>query len=206
MEQITTLKVKKRTETGKNANHRLRNSGFIPINITGEGKSIIGSIDENEMVKCLNTGIRPATVLTLSMEGDSDHSVIIKEVQRTPGTNAIRHIDFYKIVPKKKIITKVAINTTGTPKGSKAGGQFEHIIHELKVKVPSEDLIDNISIDVSDLEINQQVKVSQLPLPKTWEVMLKGDPVVASVNMTRALLAAERSERMAASKEAKAKK
>ncbi|MCB1191190.1 MAG: 50S ribosomal protein L25 [Leptospiraceae bacterium] len=206
MERIT-IKAIKRTETGKNANHRLRQSGNIPINITGNGKSTLGSVDAKEMAKTLNTGVRAATVLNLNLEGDAEYPVIIKEVQRTPGTNSVRHIDFYKISPNKKIIAKVGINTFGSPKGTKAGGQFEHLIHELKIKSPSEDLIDNINIDVTDMEIGHQIKVSQLPMPKSWEVLLKGDPVVASVNMTRALLAAERSEKMAAGKDtAKGKK
>ncbi|HMV42954.1 MAG TPA: hypothetical protein PKD50_10495, partial [Leptospiraceae bacterium] len=83
-------------------------------------------------------------------------------------------------------------------KGSKSGGQFEHLIHELKIKSTPEDLKDLIVVDVTDLEVGQSIKVSQLNVPKSWEILINGDPIVTSVNVTKAILAAERNEKVAA--------
>lgn len=190
------LKVTKRNETGKNANNRLRASGLVPINIISNGESVIGSANEAEVNKVLSMGIRPATLIDLDVDGKSVR-VYVKEIQRFP-TGKVRHIDFYKVTPGKKIVAKVGIKTTGTAKGAKAGGQFVHVIHEIKVKSTPEDLIDLLTLDVTNLEVGQAIKVSELPVPKSWEILVNGDPIVTSVNKTKALLAAERSEKMAA--------
>ena len=116
----------------------------------------------------------------------------------------MRHIDFYKVTPGKKITAKVGVRTTGVAKGSKAGGQFEHLIHELKIKSVPEDLKDLIVVDVTELEVGQSIKVSQLDVPKSWEIITNGDPIVTSVNVTKAILAAERSEKVAVDPKSKA--
>ncbi len=188
------IKATKKTETGKNANNRLRVSGRVPINVIGGGKSIPASMLETELDHLLASGIRQATLFDLDVEGSGSSRVYVKEIQRFPGTNKVRHIDFYKIIPGKKVVTKVSVLATGTAKGSKSGGQFEHLIHELKVKTTPEDMIDTISVDVTELEIGDSIKVSQLKVPKSWEILINGDPIVTSVNVTRALIAAEKTD------------
>jgi len=196
------LKVAPRNETGKNENNRLRAKGLIPVNIIANGKAVSGSVSESEMNKILSSGIRPATLIKLEMENGESSEVFVKDIQRFPATNQVRHIDFYKVTPGKKIIAKIGIITTGTAKGSKAGGQFVHVIHEIKVKSAPEDLKDLLVLDVTNLEIGQSIKISDLPTPKSWEILMNGNPIVTSVNKTKAILAAERSEK-ATEKDAK---
>lgn len=196
------LKVNKRTETGKNANNRLRAKGLVPVNIISNGEAISGSVVETEIEKILKAGIRPATLIELDLEGQK-MKAYVKEIQRFPGKTRVRHVDFYKVTPGKKIIAKVGIVTQGMAKGAKAGGQFVHLIHEIKVKSTPEDLKDVITLDVSDLDIGQSIKIKDLPVPKSWEILINGNPIVTSVNKTKAILAAERSEKLAQAKEAK---
>jgi len=181
-------------ETGKGANHRLRASGLIPINVIGSGKSTLGSVNEKDMNKIIDSGIRQATLLNLEL-GSNTERVFVKEIQRFPHTGQIRHIDFYKVVPGKKITTSVAIETTGVAKGSKLGGQFDHIVKQIKIKSIPEDLKDIITVDITDLDVGDMIKVSQLPVPKSWEIIVNGDPIVASVMKTRALLAQEKADK-----------
>ncbi|MBE7412770.1 MAG: 50S ribosomal protein L25/general stress protein Ctc [Leptospiraceae bacterium] len=188
-----TIKAIKKTETGKNANNRLRASGRVPVNIIGGGKSTPASMVETELDHLLASGIRQATLFELDIDGASSN-VYVKDIQRFPGTNKVRHIDFYQVTPGKKVVAKVNILTTGIAKGSKSGGQFEHLIHELKVKMTPEEMKDTITLDVTDLEIGDSIKVSQLQIPKSWEVLINGDPIITSVNVTRALIAAEKTE------------
>ncbi|MBP9885124.1 MAG: 50S ribosomal protein L25/general stress protein Ctc [Leptospiraceae bacterium] len=198
------VKATKRSSVGKNENNRLRAKGFVPINVIYEGKSIPGSVDETEINKVINSGIRSATLLDMEMEGEGKVAVFVKEIQRFPATNKVRHIDFYRVTPGKKITAKVGVRTTGVAKGSKAGGQFEHLIHELKIKSIPEDLKDLIIVDVTELGVGDAIKVSQLDVPKSWEIITNGDPIVTSVNVTKAILAAERSEKIAVDPKSKA--
>jgi large subunit ribosomal protein L25 len=181
-------------ETGKGPNRRLRVQGMIPINVIGSGKSQIASVNEKDMVKIIDSGIRQSTLLDLEL-GSEKSRVYVKEIQRFPHTGQIRHIDFYKVTPGKKIVTVVSIETTGLAKGSKAGGQFDHLIKQIKVKSTPEDLKDIIYVDVTNLEVGDSIKVSELPIPSSWEVIVNGDPIVTSVMKTRALMAQERAEK-----------
>jgi large subunit ribosomal protein L25 len=178
-------------ETGKGPNRRLRVKGMIPINVIGSGTSILATVDEIEMNKIIDSGIKPATLLDMEVGSDKSR-VFVKEVQRFPHTGQIRHIDFYKVTPGKKITTVVSIDTKGTAKGSKSGGQFEHILKKIKVKATPEDLKDIITVDVTNLDVSDMIRVSQLPVPASWEIIVNGDPIVASVTKTRAMIAQER--------------
>jgi large subunit ribosomal protein L25 len=79
------------------------------------------------------------------------------------------------------------------------------LIHEIKVKSVPEDLKDLLILDVSNLEIGQSIKVSELPVPKSWDILINGDPIVTSVNKTKAILAAERSEKLSEKDKGKGK-
>ncbi|TGL54371.1 50S ribosomal protein L25/general stress protein Ctc [Leptospira kemamanensis] len=193
MEKIS-IKAQPRTSTGKGPARRMRVEGLVPANIIGNGEAKSASVVEKEIQKLIDSGIRKATLIDLELDGKSER-VFVKEIQRFPHTGQIRHIDFYKVTPGKKIQTTVAIKTSGVAKGSKAGGQFEHLVHEIKVKSTPEDLTDVITVDVSGLDVGMMIKVSELPHPKSWEILVNGDPIVASCNKTKAILAAERAEK-----------
>jgi large subunit ribosomal protein L25 len=152
---------------------------------------------EKEIQKLIDSGIRKATLIEIEL-GDKKENVFVKEIQRFPHTGQIRHIDFYKVTPGKKITTRVAIETTGVAKGSKLGGQFDHIVKQIKIKSIPEDLKDIITLDVTNLDVGDMIKVSQLPVPKSWEIIVNGDPIVVSVMKTRALLAQEKADKDAA--------
>ncbi|MCZ8157584.1 MAG: 50S ribosomal protein L25/general stress protein Ctc [Leptospira sp.] len=193
MEKIS-IKAQPRTTTGKGPARRMRVAGLVPANIIGNGEATSASVVEKEIQKLIDSGIRKATLIEIEL-GDKKENVFVKEIQRFPHTGQIRHIDFFKVTPGKKILTTVAVKTSGVAKGSKAGGQFEHLVHELRVKSTPEDLVDVITVDVTGLDVGMSIKVSELPTPKTWEIIINGDPIVTSCNKTKAILAAERAEK-----------
>lgn len=193
MEKIS-IKAQPRNTTGKGPARRMRVAGLVPANIIGNGQATSASVVEKEIQKLIDSGIRKATLIEVELDGKKEN-VFVKEVQRFPHTGQIRHIDFFKVTPGKKILTTVAVKTSGVAKGSKAGGQFEHLIHELRVKSTPEDLVDVITVDVSGLDVGMSIKVSELPTPKSWDIIVNGDPIVTSCNKTKAILAAERAEK-----------
>lgn len=201
MEKIS-IKAQPRTTTGKGPARRMRVAGLVPANIIGNGEATSASVVEKEIQKLIDSGIRKATLIEVELDGKKEN-VFVKEIQRFPHTGQIRHIDFFKVTPGKKILTTVAVKTTGVAKGSKAGGQFEHLIHELRVKSTPEDLVDVITVDVTGLDVGMSIKVSELPTPKSWDIIINGDPIVTSCNKTKAILAAERAEKADAENAAK---
>lgn len=131
---IHKIAVKKRTETGKNENNRLRSSGMIPVNIIGAGVATSGAVNEKELQKMVHSGIRQSTLIELDVEGQGQQKVFVKEIQRFPEIDRIRHVDFYKVVPGKKIVTKIGIETTGVAKGSKTGGSLSILFTRFVLK------------------------------------------------------------------------
>jgi len=187
------LNATKRSLTGKNECNRLRVTGKVPCNIIGSGKSTPISIDEKDLTILVNSGIRQSSLIEMDMEGEKS-TVYIKEMQRFPESGRFRHVDFFQVTPGKKIKTKIAITTSGVAKGSKLGGRFEHLLHEIIVKTTPEDLKEVVDIDINEMNIGDAIKVSTLDTPKSWEIMINGDPIIAHVIKTKALIAQERSE------------
>ena len=174
---------------------KLRRNGMIPVNVLDGGKSLIGAVDLKSLEDILKHNIRKSTQIQLSMQEQGEFPVFIKEIQRLPHTNEVIHIDFYKPQVDKKFIIEIGIEVIGSPKGVKKGGQFSHLIHQLKVKTLLADAREKLTIDVSDLDVGDSVKVSDLDLNENWQVVLSKESIVVSVNKTKALLAKERQEK-----------
>ena len=51
------------------------------------------------------------------------------------------------------------------PRAAAAGGVLEQVVHSLTIKCPAGAIPDSIKVDVSDLQVDQGIHVSELKLP-----------------------------------------
>lgn len=197
------LVCKKRTSHGKNEAGRLRRQGTIPGNLLSSGKAESISFDESEFLRLLNAGLKRSSLIDVDVEGgDQGTRALVKEVQRHPVTGKILHIDFYKVQTGKRILVEVPIMTEGLAKGVKGGGALETYINNLKVKATPETLIDFIKVDVTNMDVGDAVKVSELDIPKDWDVQARPEAIVLKVARSR-MTAEEPAPGAAAGAEAK---
>ena len=181
-----TCKTRSEKETGKNAARKLRREGMIPGNIISNAKSTRISIPEANFSKLLNGGLHQSSLIDLTVEGGEDAGkVYVKELQRHPVNGSIVHVDFYKVTTGKKVMVKIGIETEGTSKGVKAGGALEHFIRAIKIKAAPEDFQEVIKVDISDLDVDEALYLQDLGLPESWEILLRGNPIVLKIARSR---------------------
>jgi large subunit ribosomal protein L25 len=89
---------------------------------------------------------------------------MVVDWQHDPVKGALLHIDLKRIAMDKAMQVSVPIQLIGVPLGVKAqGGILEHVLREVEVECLPSDIPGHLDVDVSSLEINGSVHVSDLP-------------------------------------------
>jgi large subunit ribosomal protein L25 len=176
-----TLKVTKRDVFGKKLK-KSRKEGKLPANIFGQGfKSQAVFVDYKEFSRIFKIAKETGVVyLELSKE---EIPVLIQNLQTHPINDQLLHVDFRKVDLTKKIETAVPVKTVGVSEAvAQKGGVLLTQADELKVEAQPEKIPHQIEIDLSVLkEINQEIKVADLPQNPDYKIIDPADKVIVSV-------------------------
>jgi large subunit ribosomal protein L25 len=119
--------------------------------------------------------------------GDESRAAIVKDIQRHPAKKIILHIDFQRIVEDEKIRMQIPIHFLGEEDaiGVKiGGGSVSRLMTELEVSCLPKDLPEFLEVDISELELDQMLHVSNISLPKgveISEIVLEQDQAIVSI-------------------------
>jgi large subunit ribosomal protein L25 len=176
------LAVEVRTDTGKGVARKLRAVGRIPAVLYGHGNASVSlSIQAKDLDTLLKTSHAGLNTL-IDLEGDSaveGKVVLIKELQRHSVAGTLSHADFFEIDATAKIHVSVPIKLEGTPEGVKLGGVLEHMMREIDLLCLPNAIPDSLEIDVSGMNQNESLHVSDLTLPEGVETGVdEGLPIV----------------------------
>jgi large subunit ribosomal protein L25 len=176
-----------RTGTGKNENRRLRTRGLIPGVLYGAKKDAVPlAVSPKEITTILRSKTGENTLFDLEI-GGSRRKVILKEFQINPIKGNLLHADFYEVALDKPIEVSVHIEVTGTPVGVKVqGGLLDHVTREVEVSCLPSDIPERITVDVSELEMGQAVRVGDLKVPDKVTMLSDADLVIVHVVAPRA--------------------
>jgi large subunit ribosomal protein L25 len=149
----------------KNAARRVRVEGKIPAVVYGAGKdSVAVTVDPRVITKILHSDSGHNTIFDLDVTGSGAVKVMIVDWQREPIKGALLHIDLKRIAMDKMMRVSVPIQLVGVPIGVKAqGGVLEHVLREVEIECLPGDIPGHLDADVSELEINGSIHVSDLP-------------------------------------------
>ena len=184
------LEVAKRDQTGKNKVNKFRNNGQIPAVVYGGHREAVSiTVDRkaiSDFVAKSDHGIR--SIFLLKMAGtDQQRHAMIKDIQIDPISRKMIHLDFVRVVMDEVIKVSIPIHVNGVPIGVKAnGGILEFQVRELHVECLPNAIPDAIEIDVSNLDIHQNIRISELTIPEGVKVLDDLDRVVAGVGVPRA--------------------
>ena len=166
------LAVEVRTDTGKGVARKLRAVGRIPAVLYGHGNASVSlSIQAKDLDTLLKTSHAGLNTL-IDLEGDgavAGKVVLIKELQRHSVAGTLSHADFFEIDATAKIHVSVPIKLEGTPEGVKLGGVLEHMMREIDLLCLPNAIPDSLEIDVSGMNQNESLHVSDLTLPEGVE-------------------------------------
>lgn len=160
-----------RESSGKGVARKLRQAGRIPAVLYGQGHDGVSlSLDSYELNQLLSSTGARTSILELEVKG-SDRSgrqnVLIKEVQKHPYKDHILHMDLLEVAMDELITVMVPIELLGTAKGVKIdGGILEMKRRELEIECLPNVIPDSLEIDVSELEIGDNIHVEDIKVPK----------------------------------------
>ena len=177
------VSAKSRSDRGKNAARRLRRTGMIPAVIYGgKGDNVAVAVDPKSLQKVLRSEAGRNTILKLDIAGHGGANAILKNWQVDPVKETFLHADFYRIAMDVAIRVTVPIHTVGEARGVKVdGGILEAVVRAIQVECLPGDIPERIDVDVTDLEINQSLRVSDLQIPAKVKVLEAADQVVVHV-------------------------
>ncbi len=172
-----------RVERGKNASRRLRASGRVPAILYGHNQDTSAlTVNPKELSAILHSGTGHNTIFSLDIQGQGTTSVMIKDWQYDPIKGNLLHADLLRIAMDETLQVKVPITTIGEAKGVKLqGGILEFVLREVEVQCLPTDIPEKITIDVSNLEIGANLRVSDLPADPKVKILSEPDLVVAHV-------------------------
>jgi large subunit ribosomal protein L25 len=187
-----TLDAVKREGRGKNEANRLRAGGRIPAIVYGtvkDGKTPEGvsvSVDPRAVLRILHSDSGANTLINLKLDG-GESRVMVKEYQLDPITHQLLHADFYQLAMDKAITVTVPVLVKGEPRGVKLqGGLLDFVTREIEVQCLPTDIPEHIDLDVSELMLNQAVRVRDLPQDPKWKAVTDGDAMLVHVVMPKA--------------------
>ena len=199
-----TLDAVKREGRGKNEANRLRAAGQIPAVVYGskkEGKTPEGvalSVDPKAMLRILHSDSGANTLINLRVDG-TEARVMIKEYQLDPITHQLLHADFYALAMDKAITVTVPLVLKGESRGVKQqGGIVDFVTRDIEVQCLPTDIPGHIEVDVSELMLNQSIRVKDLAQDPKWKAMTDGETMIVHVVMPKAEESAAATEAAAA--------
>ncbi len=177
-----------RSDKGKQAAKRLRRSGLIPAVLYGHRfDPVLLALEERSFLAALRRERGLHGLLRLRIEGaeDGEHTVVVKEVQRDPIKDHILHVDLQKIHADEELQALVHLRFVGEPVGVRAGGILNHYLYQVHVQCLPKDLPDYIEVDVSHLNLKENLRISDLPKLEGVKYLNKPEEIVAAVTPKR---------------------
>ena len=183
------INAQSREDAGKGASRRLRRTAQVPGVVYGgkAGPKMI-SLSHNELMLHLEHESFYSHILNLKIDGKAEQ-VILKDLQRHPAKPLVLHADFQRVSSDTKLRTSVPFHFIGedVAVGVKKGGVVSHSITSVEVGCLPKDLPEYIGVDVSGLDIGDNIHLSEVPLPKGVEILALAqgedqDMIVVSVH------------------------
>ncbi|MGB5690269.1 MAG: 50S ribosomal protein L25/general stress protein Ctc [Woeseiaceae bacterium] len=191
-----------REDQGKGASRRLRHEGKVPAIIYGAGRAPRALVfDHNRVVQQLENESFYSSILNIKV-GNKSQAAILKDVQRHPAKPQVMHMDFQRIVEDEEIKMLVPIHFEGenvAPGVKVGGGKVSHLMTEVEIVCLPKHLPEYLEIDVSQLELDDMLKLSDIKLPEGVSIpaLAQGedaDRAVVSIHVIREVVIEEEEE------------
>ena len=183
-----------RDDQGKGASRRLRRQGKVPAIIYGAGREPSSLMfDHNKVLQQLEDPSFYSSILNIKV-GDKSRAAIVKDIQRHPAKRRILHIDLQRIVEDEKIKMQIPIHYLGEEEavGVKlGGGTVSKLMTELEITCLPKDLPEFLEVDISELELDQMLNVSDIKLPEGTEItelLIEQNPAIVSIQEIKEII------------------
>jgi large subunit ribosomal protein L25 len=192
--EIPDLIAQERTGTGKGAARQARRDGLVPgIVFGGDVDPLPITLDFNKLLTMLRKGRFKSTLFNMKVEGHDDVRVICRDVQRHVVKDLPTHVDFMRLKRTTKINLFINVEVQGEEEcvGLKKGGTLNLVRPEVELVVTAADIPESLVIDITNLEIGDNLTISDVKLPEGAKPTIDRDFVIAQVSAPSGLASAD---------------
>jgi len=176
-----TLKATERKDHKHSTTKAIRNSGDVPAVLYGkEDEAVSIAVNSLDLVKTVREEGRNA-IISLDVENGKKVDVMLHEYQMDPIKDELIHADFYIVDMKEEMDVEVPLRLEGEAHGAKEGGVLQQPLYVLLVRAKPADIPEEISVEVSDLDIGDTISLSDLPKSGKYEFLEAEDTTIATV-------------------------
>jgi large subunit ribosomal protein L25 len=167
----------------KNAARRVRAAGNIPAVLYGAGHDAVAvELDPKHISKILFSETGHNTIFDVDLGDKSPVKAMIVDWQREPIKDKLIHIDLKRIAMDKALKVSVRVKLLGVPVGVKThGGILDQVLREVEIECLPADIPSHIDVDVSNLDLHEVLRVSDLPHSDKIKYLDAEDATVAHV-------------------------
>jgi large subunit ribosomal protein L25 len=180
--QQSTVKAKPREAAGTSAVKRVRSAGGIPGVVYGRtfGDPLPVIIDAKDLRAAL-VSHGGSAVLNLEIEGRGSTPAIVQDRQLDVVTKRLIHIDLHAISLDEVVEAHVPIVLVGAAPGVKEGGILDFVVREVTVESLPTDIPDSIEVDISALNMFDNVHVRDIKAPAGVKIVEDEGEIVVSI-------------------------
>ncbi|MDH3690873.1 MAG: 50S ribosomal protein L25/general stress protein Ctc [Gammaproteobacteria bacterium] len=193
------IRAEPRDTAGSSASRRLRHAGKVPAVIYGAGKENMAlTLDHDEVLHQLSIEAFHSAILNVKV-GDQTEQAILRAVQMHPFRPRLLHVDFQRVSATEEIHIAVPLHFMGeeeAPGIKIQSGILSRLMTEVDVSCLPKDLPEYFEIDVSHLDLNESVHLSEIKVPEgvTITGLAHGGEDLAVVSILAAKIVVEEEE------------
>ena len=181
---MSNLEANLRSETSRGSNNILRKQGMVPgVLYGGEEKNELISVSKKHLKALLDQENFLSNVLKIKIK-EKEINVLPREVSFDVVTDEPIHVDFLRMVAGRKIILEIPVKFINNDKspGLKRGGVLNIVRRKVELKCPTENIPNELVVDLDGLDIGSSIKISAINLPENVFPTITGrDFVIATV-------------------------
>ena len=185
MANKVSFKVLKRENSGKGSARAVRRNGLIPAVIYGNRQEPeLISIEPKLLLKQMEIKGFKTRQFELEIEGVSKKELALcQDIQFHKVKDYPIHVDFLRIDANKEITIEIPFKFIGEDVcvGVKKGGALNVIRRLVSVRCKPTDIVDQIEVDVSALDITEVIHLQDVKLPKGLVMDESGDFAIVTV-------------------------
>ncbi len=194
MSETLHLSAEPREKVGKGASRVLRRAGRIPAVVYGGNlEPVAVHLEEKALKKALGTGHFFNSIVEVTI-GDLVVRTLPKDVALHPVSDRPEHVDFLRVSATHAVHVKVPvlfINEDASP-GIKKGGVLNIVAHELELIAIPESIPDDITVDLTGLDVGASIHMHDITLPAGCKVVThEADATIATIVAPSALKSSE---------------
>jgi large subunit ribosomal protein L25 len=179
------LEAREREGRGKNDARRLRAQGMVPAVLYGDGGGAGGTVlaVPGKVVDYTLQHVGDNALYDLKLGGRDDSTVRVVDVQRNPVSGRLVHVDFAPVNMRERIVVTVPLTVAGPDEspGVTEGGVLDQIAYEVEVESLPGDIPQELTLDVSGLQIGDNLTLADVELPEGVELISEPEEIAATI-------------------------